>query len=225
MMRKMYTFGLAAVVLGLVAGMTVRARAGQLALDFTGGLPATTTFDSNRGWGFAVNSTITIDALGTFDFGSDGLVSNHEVGLWSNNGPTPVLLASTDVTNASTPIGSTSTAGRWLFNSIPLLTLTPGQYAIAAIYLDTPVQDQFMYDATASTVPQVTYEVPRLSMSGTLSFPDQTYPAIADACFGPNFLTVPEPSSIVLLCLGLGGLALLDQRRKQGRSAEQWYQH
>jgi hypothetical protein len=38
-----------------------------------------------------------------------------------------------------------------------------------------------------------------------------------------KFAHGPEPSSIVLLCLDLGGLALADQRRKQGRSDEQWY--
>src|SRR4051812_42963539 len=93
-----------------------------LLLDFTGGNANTFGGNTTVGWEFTLNSPMLVDGLGFWDHGSDGLVNTHDVGIW-NSSNTALLLTSTTVTNgSSTPVASTSTAGRWLFNNIPSIT-------------------------------------------------------------------------------------------------------
>jgi hypothetical protein len=139
------------------------------------------------------------------------LVSPHDVGIWGNINSIPVLLASTTIDNNSTTTASTSADGRWLFNDIALVTLTPGEYVIAANYLATSTQDAFMYQANATTVQEIVFGTARLGVNqSSLAFPDQTYPSLGYACFGPDLALVPEPSTLFLLgssLAGLGGFA------------------
>src|ERR1700716_3992678 len=87
-----------------------------LALDFVGETGNRFLFDNTFGWSFTANTPIAVDGLGFFDdfhFGA-GLLQDHRVNLWTNTG-TP--LAQTVITNASTPVATTSAQGRWLFNT------------------------------------------------------------------------------------------------------------
>jgi hypothetical protein len=108
------------------------ALAANLGLDFTnGGIERSAIANSNYGWSFSVTSPLTVDGLGLWDAGSNGLFESHEVGLWLTSTPIPegVLLASATVSNAqSVAVASASASGRWLFSSVPVVTLNPGTY-------------------------------------------------------------------------------------------------
>src|SRR5438552_3149843 len=80
-------------------------RAGVM-LDNTGGIAINATADVVGGYLFRVTSSITVSGLGLWDEGGNGLAQNHDVGLWNSNGS--ILLASTTITNASTPVASAS---------------------------------------------------------------------------------------------------------------------
>jgi hypothetical protein len=85
-------------------------RAGPI-LDFTGGIQAFVAIDGTFGWKFRVESPVSIEGLGIFDVGADGLADGHAIGLWTGDG---VLLRAAAITNAdSTPVASASSDGDW----------------------------------------------------------------------------------------------------------------
>ena len=45
-------------------------------------------FTGTRGWAFSNGgpNSVTITAVGVWDFGGDGLANSHEVGIWGNSG-------------------------------------------------------------------------------------------------------------------------------------------
>jgi hypothetical protein len=182
-------------------------------LDFTGGSRDIVLFDGEVGWEFTVNSAITVDGLGYFDFDTNGLLASHVVTLWTLGG-TP--LASATVTSASTLVASTSTFGDWLFESIAPLTLAPGSYVIGA---SQPIStDNDALFATAVTIPEVTYVRSRLGV-GLGSFPS-ILDGAEDGRFGPNLRTgaavpTPEPSLLALFATGLAMVGLARSRRRR----------
>ncbi len=217
-MKAIFT-SLTALVL-ILSGVGV-AQADIIGLDFTGTGAGSPGVPITAGWRFAVNSPITISSLGLWDKNADGLTSSHNVGLWNSNGTS--LLASTTITNASTPVDSTSTAGRWLFNTIAPIELTLGQYVIGATFAGGD-PDHFIYNGfgtpvVVSTASEVSFLGGRLIEGAAL-----TYPTIAPpqnpGYFGPNFLiqdlSVPEPSSLCLagLCSAIMGVYGWQRRRR-----------
>ena len=128
-------------------------RAGVLFADITA--PGHVANDPNPytvGWKFNVLNTVTVGGLGFWDQGSDGLAVSHLVRLWTDAG---VLLASTTIDNTSTPVASVIAAGRWLFNDIVALVLTPGSYVVGADggYSVDATQDS----VTPSTISDIAY--------------------------------------------------------------------
>jgi len=144
---------------GMSSGWSVQIVSGaEIGLDFANGLDRTPLADSNYGWSFSLATPIIIDGLGFWDAGSDGLVESHPVGLWRTSGPigVPVLIASTTVSNASLPVSSMSATGRWLFSSVPPVTLDAGSYIVGALYNggQQKPHDPFVSDAlTIVTTP------------------------------------------------------------------------
>jgi len=202
-------------------------------LDFTGGAPSVFSNDATLGWKFTVGvgSPITIGALGVFDFGADGLVQSHDIGLWTSGG---IPLASATITTAnSTSFASTSSAGNWRSTPITPLALLPGDYVVGAFYAKNS-PDWFMfirnatpspYPGTVSTLPGVTFDEPRSLGGSSLVFPTDCCVTIATAgFFGPNLFTVaappvPEPETYAMLMAGLGLLGFIARRRRKSLNA------
>jgi hypothetical protein len=194
----------------MLVAVPATSSASTLGVDATSGVGLFFPFDTNIGWQFSVNAPITVDGLGMFDAVVPGLAGTHEVGLWDNSG---TLLASTTVTNASTPVASAdAVAGRWLFENIAPLALTPGTYVVGLH--DGTAVDFNLDNPTFTTAPQITFLAPRLTLSTT--FGEPVGPG-AVPVFGANIRIqspVPEPASMVLLGSGLGTLLLRRRRAK-----------
>lgn len=193
--------------------------ASTLALDFAQAFERAPNANSNYGWAFSISSAITVDGLGLWDDGSDGLMEPHDVGLWRTSGPigVPVLLASETVSNNdSTPVASMSKDGRWLFSDIAPLKLDPGTYIVGALYHAGPTgaYDPFVSDSlTILTTSGVEYGSTReVHNTPTLTCPMDFGLNEHNGFFGPNFRVVPEPSAVILA--GLGGLLLLKRRQR-----------
>jgi hypothetical protein len=64
-------------------------------ISFSGVTTTRNNVNFTYGYGFQVGATdISVDGLGFYDFGQDGLVTAHNVGLWTNDG---ALLTSVSV--------------------------------------------------------------------------------------------------------------------------------
>src|SRR3954453_9194391 len=75
-----------AAVVGLMWAGTTPARADNPAMSFGTGSIGFADFFQTLGWKFTTNSPITVDGLGYYDFGGDGLAVPHEVGIFYNAG-------------------------------------------------------------------------------------------------------------------------------------------
>jgi hypothetical protein len=204
------------VIAVLVVGSPAPARASDLALDFTGGAAFNplTSSSGTSGWSFTVNSTITVESLGFWDEGANGLNSSHEVGLWTAAG---TLLSSTTIGNSSTQIASTSSDGRWLFESVTPIDLGPGDYVLGAFFAAFD-PDFARFDTARTTISEITFGTSRyVTTPGTLPFPSESVPR--DGGYGPNLLvaspTIPEPATLVMLSIGgIAAFGTLGYRRR-----------
>ena len=183
-------------------------------LDFTGGSAGSAqniTNDSTVGWWFDVHSAIDVDSLGIWDEGANGLIDDHQVGLWASD---QTLLASTTVTNGSTAVASTSADGVWLFEDISTVTLDVGRYAIAAVYLDD--DDFIRTNTTLTTISEISY-FEGATFVGGLVFPSRLKGPVG-GFLGPNLRAegtqaVPEPVTLAILGFGLAGLGFARFRK------------
>jgi hypothetical protein len=143
------------------------------------------------GWGFTVVAPIRFNALGWFDAGSDGLVSNHDVGLFTAPAAgAGTLLASTIVSSADPLLSG------YRYHSTAWFLLSAGDYVIAGVTGDDLWQSNGQKLVTHESI---RFNGGLFTNVGVLTYP--TSPSDRGlAYFGPNFLltAVPEPSTVVL---------------------------
>ena len=158
---------------------------------------------SNRtyGWEFSVTEDLAVVGLGIFDLFDDGLDFSHEIGIWHLG----ELAYSTTI-----PVGSEETVLIDQFRYIdtdPFWLAVGETYVIGACGLGDPYVGN---DGSAriTTIPSITYQRTLITESGA----GFTLPTLERDFynFGPNFLVIPEP--MTLMVFGLGAVVLRKRR-------------
>lgn len=194
-----------------------RTDAAGVALDFSDSSSWGFHAGLTVGWGFTVDNKIIVTDLGYYDAGGDGLVSDHEVGLFRVSDLSLMTSGTVTTTDAIT--------GLFRYTAVTPVTLEPGQTYYVAGY-DPPFTAS-PYDAIGipaisnlSWAPGITFEGWDWENSASLQFtsynPDtapwadsKSYLITSNFKFNP----VPIPGAVWLL--GSGLLGLMGLRRKK----------
>jgi hypothetical protein len=190
-----------AMLLSPFFGIAISKTVGAESYAITGATgPHSNGSTTNRmiGWIFDANQTLVVGRLGVWDFGADGLLASHQVGIWTGAG---TLLGSTIVQSgvASPLAGPTAEDGRFRYAAVSPIHLNAGsRYVIGGLFNDN---DEFIHAATSViAAPQITFITERFSASGSgFVFPALT--ANRPGLFGTNFAfdIIPEPATLPLL--------------------------
>ncbi len=141
------------------------------------------------GYEFSVSQTITVDRLGFYDEGNDGLVTAHDVGIFDLCGT--LRASGTVAAGTSSPLN-----GGYRYVSITPVVLAAGTYRIGAVVFNGGSHDRFLHGVTTvATDSTVTFVRGKLNNGvALLQFPtlDATATGLVEkSCFGPNFTFAP----------------------------------
>jgi hypothetical protein len=167
------------------------------------------------GWKFSVTAPTSVESLGVYDSGQDGLAGPAQVGLWLASGGAPLV--------QTTIAAGTDAAldGYFRFAPVSSTALTPGIEYIVGAHLDSDATS--LFGGNGIVDPRVSVIDARYSTLGTgFAFPDQTDPGTEGAAFlGGNFqlTAVPLPAAAWLFGSGVIGLAGLVRRRNRFRDS------
>ena len=171
--------------------------------------------NKNYGWEFTVAEPLAVTHLGVLDILAfddstpDGFFVAHDVGLYETTG---ALLRSATLDQGESGL----LVDNFRYAPVPEFLLQPGvSYVVAAHY---PAATFLPPDWVISRIPDfgthpsVVYGAARHGFADSLALPlDEVDPAsIHPYRFGPNFMVVPEPGTVVLI--GLGAIAVLRRR-------------
>jgi hypothetical protein len=168
------------------------------------------------GWKFSVTAPTSVEALGVYDAGQDGLAGPAQVGLWLASGGAPLV--------QTTVAAGTDAALDGYFRFVPVTStaLTPGIEYIVGAYLDSDATSLFGGNGVVD--PRVTVIDARYSPFGSaaFAFPSETDPGTdGSAYLGGNFqlTAVPLPAAAWLFGSGLVGLGSLARARRRKEQA------
>jgi DNA-binding beta-propeller fold protein YncE len=174
----------------LLPTFTARVKAETAVTSVTGG----SLFRFNNqgftvGYEFTVSQTVTVDSLGFYDEGNDGLVTAHDVGIFDLCGT--LRASGTVAVGTGSPLN-----GGYRYVSITPVVLAAGTYRIGAVVFNGGSNDRFLHAvATVATDSIVTYVRGKINNGvASLQFPtlDATATGLQEkGCFGPNFTFTP----------------------------------
>ena len=225
--------------LALFLGRSGQTHADIIAYDNNASVPAAgiQNWQGNLGLDFTVNKTISVTALGAFDngnpanlLGSNPTIGGVTVGIFDLT--TSTLVGPSEVI---TPINFGSQINGDAFVAIAPFVLGPGNYSVVSF--NDPNYNSGFTGLTAATLNDgggsINFNVPtalsRFDQGATFDLPPSGggYSGVGNYIPVPRFdagtfafNTVPEPSSLVMLCSSLvvGGVwvALLRRRKFSG---------
>lgn len=194
-----------------------------LLVDHLDGSRTTSAAGAMHGLEFTVATPVILTDLGVWDLDSDGLVANHEVGLWTNDGE---LLAQTTVRSGTSSLLSASgnASGGWRFEPLnsPQVLRAGATYVVAAHYPAGDAVGDLAGDSVWGGVdalssitllpkPEVELGPHRFHVSGAdgLVFPARQGD-FWTALFGANarVVSVPEPAAVSMM-IGLASCSML----------------
>lgn len=167
------------------------------------------------GWTFTVGEAVTLEQLGFYDHGGNGLLDAHAIGLWSAGGS---LLRTTTIFDGS---DGELVASNFRYKDVDPLLLTAGaSYVIGATYASGRDAFQFLGTGAHEAIDQITVTGGAQQNGAGLRFPARPV-ANAMLVLGPNFriegdvvTPVPEPGAWTLMILGFGGAGAALRRRR-----------
>ncbi len=166
------------------------------------------------GFEFTVSSLLSVNSLGVYDSGQDGLADSANVAIWLASGGAP--LASVVV-----PAGvGGDLDGYFRYASIAPLLLTPNVHYVIGAFLAGDLATSFNtgQGGVATVDPLVTIVLDRFSnFDSAFGFPTETN-GEAGAWLGADFRAtapapVPEPATLGLLGLGLAAIRAARRRK------------
>lgn len=165
------------------------------------------------GWSFSTNDAITVNALGVFDSGLDGLAGRYQVGLWNSGGT--LLASATVAAGVSAPL-----TDQFRYASVAGVSLAAGQtYTIGALIESSADAVLFPGEVNGfATAAEINFLQSRFVDGATLANPTSTGGALP-GYLGPNFLfnveanEVPEPATLLLVAMAITALGAHRARR------------
>lgn len=161
------------------------------------------------GWKFSVTAPTSIEALGVYDSGQDGLAGPAQVGLWLASGGAPLV--------QTTIAAGTDAAldGYFRFAPVSSTALTPGIEYIVGAHLDGDATS--LFGGNGIVDPRVSVIDVRYSSFGSgFGFPDQTDLGTDGAAFlGGNFQLTAVPLPAAAWLFGSGVIGMLGLARRQ----------
>ncbi len=192
----------------LLAGSSSVAWA-QAIQSFSGGTQFSSYYGSNAGdtvgWRFTVNQDIYVTDLGIWNKDTDGLTSNHDLGLWDSSG---ALLAAVNVGPGGAIFGD------WTYGSVGQILLTVGnEYTVGAVYTAVDSDNYISGASSITTSADVNWVESAYPAAAEMGFAFPELDSTSRGRFGPNFLYVPVPAPGAIAMLGIAGLAASRRRR------------
>ena len=161
------------------------------------------------GWKFSVTAPTSVEALGVYDSGQDGLAGPAQVGLWLASGGAPLV--------QTTIAAGTDAAldGYFRFAPVSSTALTPGIEYIVGAHLDSDATS--LFGGNGIVDPRVSVIDARYSTLGPgFAFPAQTVPGPGGAAFlGGNFQLTAVPLPAAAWLFGSGVIGMLGLARRQ----------
>jgi len=196
---------LAATLLAL-GSITGGVNAASILTTATGSTSASIT--STRGFAFNTTSDFLVTHLSFYDEDGLGLAESHEIGLWNSSGT--LLIQGTVPAGTSAPLLD----GIWRLVDVPDFILPAGLgYVVGATFNSGSADRQFT--SIPSTISNVQWVEGRFINNGIaeLTFPTST---LSFGLGGGNIIAqpIPEPSSFIILSLGVLTIASRRLRNK-----------